>query len=601
MKLSNGKIERLAVQAIKHEANKPGSFLIASIPEGDKGVSFDGSIDVFIDDSETVESLIGSVPIQVKGNQVEEFSGNKRTFSLKVSHYQNYYNSNGVLLLVVEVNEKDESKIYYKQLLPVELAKIIKFCEIKEQKSKSIDLRPLYETSLQEICRRFLKERDNQPKVLIENKPIPDKAYPGGFTFSSVTFNPHNEATSNIFDHDWTLYGIIDTLKVPLDIGRISSVTTKTDENIEIDGTTYTYYVKSTEEENTIRLVIDDVLEFAFDKKFTSNFSLRFLKFHSLPTQLKVIPLIKNLLTGKTINLAGSEFSLNHYIGDLKKTIEDLEQSYQLYVNVLKVFTLLDINENTIITEDDSTPSLKEMFRLLVNVILRANWDGINELTDSCMHRLKVGDRWIVFYCTNSGQKKLVNAFSEEVIKLPCKLVVDGEDEFPHSIYALMPLDDLVAGLNVNHEILRASFDQIDPYRNDSAFELTNEFCITCIRAYDLTNDSIFLDTAEHIYMIYSDERYPAYNEFNKAIINVNLNQIRKRKNGQLSLDEMESLIKLKTQFKYEAYLDLHFCISVLLESKLEAKMAYGRMDQQKRDTYVDYPIYQLYKDIIKE
>lgn len=49
------------------KADNPSYFLKANIPEGDKSILFDGEIQVFKDASETVESLIGSVPVQVKG------------------------------------------------------------------------------------------------------------------------------------------------------------------------------------------------------------------------------------------------------------------------------------------------------------------------------------------------------------------------------------------------------------------------------------------------------------------------------------------------------------------------------------------------------
>lgn len=73
-KLSNSKIERLAVAAIRNEAIRPNSFIVPEIPEGDKGISFDGELTIFIDATEKIESFLGKVPIQVKGTQVNHFT-----------------------------------------------------------------------------------------------------------------------------------------------------------------------------------------------------------------------------------------------------------------------------------------------------------------------------------------------------------------------------------------------------------------------------------------------------------------------------------------------------------------------------------------------
>ncbi|WP_290370049.1 DUF4365 domain-containing protein [Paenibacillus sp. CECT 9249] len=69
-------------------------------------MSFDGSIEVYVNDSAKTESLPGSVPVQVKGTQVSTFSVGNRSFPLKLTHYQNYYKSGGALLLVVEINQE---------------------------------------------------------------------------------------------------------------------------------------------------------------------------------------------------------------------------------------------------------------------------------------------------------------------------------------------------------------------------------------------------------------------------------------------------------------------------------------------------------------
>jgi hypothetical protein len=209
-KFASGKIERIATHAVRQESLKPNAFLITNIPEGDKDISFDGDIKVFANNLETKESLIGSVPVQVKGNQVSQFKIGKRSFGLELEHFRNYYDREGVLLLVVEMKDTGETKIFYKQLLTKELSLIINKLIESKGKSRHVELRPLEETSLYVVCRKFLDERKLQPRVLVENNPYPPMSF-SKYSMSSLTYNPGHEATNNIFDHDFMMYGVDST------------------------------------------------------------------------------------------------------------------------------------------------------------------------------------------------------------------------------------------------------------------------------------------------------------------------------------------------------------------------------------------------------
>ncbi|MYL65485.1 DUF4365 domain-containing protein [Bacillus hwajinpoensis] len=120
-KMANRKKEQIAVSAIERETFREGAYLVTDIPVGDKAPSFDGHITVFNDDSESKESYLNDVPTQVKGTGVKHFSEGTRKFPLDLAHYKNYYKRGGCLLLVVEILENTETKIFYKQLLPMSI------------------------------------------------------------------------------------------------------------------------------------------------------------------------------------------------------------------------------------------------------------------------------------------------------------------------------------------------------------------------------------------------------------------------------------------------------------------------------------------------
>lgn len=148
---------------------------------------------------------------------------------------------------MVEVKEDGSTMIFYKQLLPRELFNILKHYETKnKQGSKRIELRPLSETSLYSISRKFLDERKNQPISLIENNPFSGDEILSEFSLSSLTYDPNRDETSNIFDHDFVIYGEKGNLKVPLQIGRIQAYSTIEYQTFTVGGKTYTFKVKTT-------------------------------------------------------------------------------------------------------------------------------------------------------------------------------------------------------------------------------------------------------------------------------------------------------------------------------------------------------------------
>ncbi|MDM5246121.1 hypothetical protein [Lysinibacillus sp. G4S2] len=93
MQLGTFAVNAITTAAICHP-------LMPDIPAGDKGISFDGHIDVMKDASERKDAFLGKVPVQVKRTGVKHFSG--------------LYITSGAVLFVVEVDDKTNTKIFYR-------------------------------------------------------------------------------------------------------------------------------------------------------------------------------------------------------------------------------------------------------------------------------------------------------------------------------------------------------------------------------------------------------------------------------------------------------------------------------------------------------
>lgn len=591
--MPNGKIERIAVQAIRSEANQPSSKLIAEVTEGDKGISFDGEIKVFKDDSETVDSLLGRIPIQVKGTHVKYFSKNTRSFPLEIGHYKNYYNSSGAILFVVEILSTGKSKIFYKQLLPKELFEII---SNKKQKSKSIKVRALSETYLFAVCKKFIEERIKQPQILIENSPFPKNSY-SSYRLTSLTYNPLIMDTSNIFEHDFTMYGIHNNLDIPLHHINLHSLESTVIEPFVINDNTYLLEVTTRNEKDKKIRTIENTLEIVVYEK-TNKININFkLNFNSLKSQLKVVPFVIDLFSSEITKLPDGSIKLEGRLQNKTISIDKLIAYHNKLIQIEKTFAILGINENIVIS-NTSGKLFYESINFLIDAILNNNADRIqvtpsdsSSFIDYSLGNLNI----ILFYDPNS-LKIIVSGFSDDVSEKIVIVTTQGiEEKYFHSIYIL--LNDLMLShaSNINYEAITKSFDKISPFLNEFVFGLTNKFCLACITAYDLSNKIELLDVAEYILKRHVFD--PVNLTSIDSIVLVNLYQIKFRKEDKLTIDDLEALVNLKNQLSFKENIELQFCVNVLLQNKIESNIYFRKMDTLMQSNFESYPIFNIYKE----
>jgi len=75
IRLNNVKIEEMAVSTVNELFLNHSNNISSHIKTDDKGISFDGNLNVYKSDQFTKESYLNSIPIQVKGSLVNHFSG----------------------------------------------------------------------------------------------------------------------------------------------------------------------------------------------------------------------------------------------------------------------------------------------------------------------------------------------------------------------------------------------------------------------------------------------------------------------------------------------------------------------------------------------
>ncbi|PGX17453.1 hypothetical protein COE08_21475 [Priestia megaterium] len=588
--ISKGRIERLGVRAVQAEADKLEYCLRPNIPENEKGISFDGEIEVFKDESETVQGLIGSVPVQVKTTMVEKFSTRNRTFPIELDHIRNYYDKNGVLLFLVEAIDDVNKKIFYKQLLAKELSLIIK--KYGHQETRSIELRPLSETNLRTVCEKFINERKKQPAVLVESKAFKDSDFTS-YEISSLTFNPNVHSTSDFFDHFFTVYGVKDDFKFPLHHMKFGALKTIVKECIVVDEKEYNFNIEYTYESDRYVLNIEDVLILDIkDNKKQNNLSFKVYEFKSLHIQLKIIPFLIELLNSKIVRFKETTFNFTNIKGQ-ESYIEGLQKTYSILESLKEVFLHIGVDEKEVIRHKNGYHKLLRDIVALTKAVLSNDTGAITMEGENLPQFVKValGDIDIILLYKPFSERKFINAFSEEALDSSVYFEVENKT-FEQSPYVLLN-NEFADTANVEFEVIKRSFSGFNPLE-DYLFTINNNFCLQCLNHYDKSLNKQLLELVEYIY----EQGEPTFPD-DLEIYTINKLQTRFRKQGILKDEDYELLIMLKDNS--EGNLDLKFCANVLLENKAEAKSCFKKFDKKQQKSYEQYPIFNLYKKMLED
>lgn len=165
MKADNKKIGESAVNHLEIPFNGVTNVL-THFAKNDTGVCVDGFIEVYSGTAMTKESLLGEIPVQIKGttSKVAGRDGVKRKVDIvDLEKYLDVYA--GVLYFVVFMDSKLSLKeIYYKQYLPFDIRKALKERKHAGQKTITDKFRPLPKdpVQLQRLCIEFVSDYRKQ-------------------------------------------------------------------------------------------------------------------------------------------------------------------------------------------------------------------------------------------------------------------------------------------------------------------------------------------------------------------------------------------------------------------------------------------------------
>lgn len=370
--LDKNKTEEIAVTAVQSVFAQVEGVLVHLKTE-DKMPYIDGYLAVYKEDTDHKENLVGNIDVQVKGRASKQVKGNSPRLSIPVADLRKYRDVyGGVLFFLVGVGNDCKSRgIFYKQLLPYDIAKILRGVEDAGKKTVTVRFKAVPVDDpflLRKLCMEFLDNRNKQHDINCiriggsdghPNETVKFVRYELGSRLSDVN-DPSSLRTweGETYEYGVTENGQRFTLGKIEDVAEIGLTGPA-----EISSGDYAYQVDATlGEDGEGRLFKFGSFEFRFGPNAKVNYKPKgtFLE------RLRDAQLLKEILKTEALMLNGQELFRGIAFADIP--IDELEAN----IEALKEFERLAQGMNIQIDWDPSKLSdyeLSELGRLIDSVV----------------------------------------------------------------------------------------------------------------------------------------------------------------------------------------------------------------------------------------
>jgi len=546
--------------------------------KNDKTMSWDGTIFVF-DHKKSKENFFGKVPVQVKSTKVTKFSLDLYSKNFSTTDLNNYFQDGGILIFVIQIDNENNSKIYYSSLLPADLKPILAELNQSNKKSRSIKFEYLPNenvTQIESICKNFVINRYKQ--ISIKDLPPISSTDAKILLISGVRDErPLDQYLLNVPQY---LYGRIDAEGLDRFVKkiRIAQIKSKVKKDISIGGQTFFTNYQIVKTNVSEKIVFGNEVIFDINSQ-----ALGFKLIGNVEEQLITNKFILKLLKHKKLNISGGRIVLEETFNETKLT----EQFSRYYSWLKDIESLLHIFyiDNDKLNLDQVTKPQEQGLRILINSFVYRKDIIENPFTEENNNiiRISIGNLvlGIIFYKTVDGNYKIHNLFDRN-LKLQFFIRKDKES-YHSSRYINLKCDSLIEMDNFDETAILEDIKSIE--YSDVYADLVNLLVLEFIEAYDVTHLAKYISIAEDIidWLLLNDPTNKIYKLNKFQII---------RRSRAFREDEKAELILLKKSNKD----DILCGISILLENKGDVGFYLNKLSQEKQIEFKAYPIFTLAK-----
>lgn len=570
--------EKIAAKSVCDACLKT-RLLNPEIDENDKTASFDGQITVYKCPSDSKSDIFEYAPVQVKGFSVNQFTQKStKTLLLSSAHIDiddmnNYAKKDGVIYFYVEINDADETKIYYSSLLPWDIAYILRSDDAKiELKMLTPEIMAIYK-----VCFEFCVNRNSQKgkKILVEKKKL---------NISSINIDVivhDNDPARSILSQDIYPYAsIANEGKTFFDKIKVEKVFEPLNYSVIVKGKKYYNSIQREVSNTGNRLKICDCLSILCDSKHTTFY------FDTKGTVDSIIydaNFIIDFINEK-------EFYIGEYLMHLTPEF-DCEKVLNRTINASKYFSevkyVLDyLGIKTSKKYEDFTKDDMRTTDLLIDIIINGNGQITSHKDGISSWKVLGCDILVVLYNDKDERQQIFNYFN---MVDQFRLVLTGCD--PDNEDNTIPLYyDLKCDLILkytNFDLYNFEKSIYQSGKNNYSKNHAYLMLLEIIHCYDKTLNRDFLEAGYRI-ISYLRKTYG-----NSVINDINELQMKKRED-KLSYEDKKHLIALRD--KGDIDLLTMTAISILLDNYTDIELALEKMEKKQMELFISYPIFTLYK-----
>lgn len=585
---SNKRIEESATTALKDTLLRC-RYIDSFIDSNDKTPSWDGSIFVYNSVDQKKSSLLGRVPIQVKGTQ-KCMNSEQASFSCEVVDLKNYYNDGGCVFFVVRVDPASGVyKIFYTSLLAFDLAKILRSTRNHQNKYR-IKLKsfPKNEKEIANVFMTFLQNKPKQMNLIGKNILSIEELEKKGTIIESLSFGATGVGLNNegieqfITTNEFYLYARPKGVDIDIPVEKISNVimTRVIDGAVATGGTTHysSYQVVYKKGKPSFKIGQGMLLTIS-DEAGKSNIS--FNPAGTLSDFIKDATFFLAVAVNKEITINGINLSLGNFAFP---DIEERKVSLQYFKDVKKMLDMLGVTEE-LQCESLSKKDQKNLHNL-VGAVLYGKRIGFGQIDSTVVFGpLIIANLTILIWATKEedGHYTVESFFNDHEVFLFADENITHQSPILGSHYMLMKQEAFEHSSNMDYDKIYESLAATiySPQIMDQAIMLMLEM----LKGYDAQSikDPALIELASKVCK-WIEKNDP---QIDSDIALLNKLQIAKRQR-QLDIDE---IILLGELIKTEKPASIRCGAYLLLGDNAQAQSCFDKMPSDIQREFLAYPI----------
>ena len=568
----------------------------------DKEPSWDGDVEVYRKpgDRHPKEDLVQKVPVQIKGIKMDNLNKPIISFPVEYVDMQNYLAMGGTVYIVVYVNDTGGKHIYYAELLPYNLKRILKEHEGKTTKTKNLRMKS-FPTDKEELSNLFLsfardmikqKAAISCPEITIEELAKKGQLQELTFGYSSV---PKKGAMplDYFFDHGVYIYA-----KTPIGIELpvqhmecIDEARTTINANVCVNGKEFYDKYDVIYKKDIIEICFGKSSKLTIKRDGVSEQKFEFSLSGGLSERIRDQEFIIEAIDAKQFEIANTVFPFNKFA---EKEIESfrVKQRKEHLALLYSVKLLLD---TLAVKQDLDCTLISEADDRTIELLKAAVIDGkaislsppVNPLAYANVANLK-----ILVYIRKSEEEKdkfYVCGFNEAKPDLTIKFEDGVKCKTSH--YTLLKKEDILKCSNIDYDKMMKDIKSIEI--SDRYVEQVIYLLLEMLKAYDeceTRKEDILNAIIELSSWLKNIDTYEAQDVL---IINYYQSIKRKRKLEACERRELMNIIE-SSQGKNEMYLAASY---LLLDDQEAANIHFNLLNEEEKKIFKEYPIYHFYKE----